>query len=339
MAYSFVYPSAAELEEIEPDLMARFEDGDPIFDILPRKARNADSLLVEKRDNWLGLQQVRGINGPPKLVQTPGVTQFSITPGYYGEIRYIDEMELTRRRGPGSLTAPIDVSDLVREAQDYLVMREVQRMSYAGWTLLTYGNYTALDPNGVVVDSYQYNQRVFTSTVPWTTSATATPLADFRAVQLMSAGYSVSFGPGAKAYMNQITANALFTNTNPVDIYGRRVGLGTVNGPGQIGQLLTGDNLPELTIWDASYRDDANVVQRYIPSGYVIVVGRRPAGQVLGNMQITRNANNPNMAAAPYMFVQDTLNIKVPRTLEVNRGVNFGPVLYFGSACVVMKVF
>lgn len=338
--YSLSYPTAADLELVAPDLMAKFEDNDPIFDILPRKARDSHVLMVEKRDNMLGLQQVRGLNAPPKLVQTPGLKQFTITPGVYGEVRAIDEQELTLRRQYGNLTRPIDVSDLVDEAFQFLLLREVQRQAYEGWTLLAYGIYNAVDQNGVVMDSYQYQQNTFTSTVPWTTFATATPLLDFRSVQLMSAGYSVSFGPGSKAYMNQITANALLGNTNAADIYGRRTaGLGTFNSPVQVNQLLMGDNLPEMVIWDNSYRDDAGAVQRYIPSGYVIVAGRRPAGQVLGNFQITRNANNADQGPRPYTFVKDTLNERVPRTIEVNRGWNGGPVVYYGSAIIVMKVF
>jgi hypothetical protein len=337
----YSYPTAASLLAIEADLMPSLMDDDPVLtEIFPEKRLDNDALIIQKRDNWLGLMQVRGMGGDPKIVATPGFKEVAITPGYYGEQRVISEQELTRRRRIGDPLARVDITALVREAQDFLLMRQIQRMRYEAWTLLTYGVYNALDISGAIVDSYQYNQRTFVSTVPWTTPATATPLLDLRNVQLQAAGYSVSFGPGAKAYMNQITANAIFQNTNNADIYGRRTqGLGTYNSPLQVNQLFMGDNLPEMVIMDGSYRDDNNNILRYIPSGYVIVVGKRPAGQTIGNYQMTLNANNADMSPGPYMFIKDTVGETVPRRIEIHRGVNGGPVLYFGSAVIVMKVF
>jgi hypothetical protein len=336
---NYTFPTPAELRTVEQELIPSLTAADPVFDVFPMKNNDTDLLIWEKKDNWLGLMQNRGLNGRPPIVKPPGAKQFIQTPSYYGEVRAIDEIELTRRRRFGSLTATINLDDLVREAQDFLLMRQLNRIRKTCWDLLTTGVTIVLDASGVVVEEYTYTQRIYNAAVTWATSATATPLLDFRNVALQSAGYSVSFGPGAKAYMNQFTANNLFGNTNNADIYGRRTaGLGTFNSPKQVNELLTGDNLPSIVIYDRGYLDDNSVFQRFIPTGKVIVVGERISGVSLGEFRMTLNANNPNMESGPYTKVIDRGDHIVPRIIEVHRGFNGGPVMYFGSAVIVMNV-
>jgi hypothetical protein len=272
-------------------------------------------------------------------VQPVGLRQYQMQPGVYGEFIAINELELTTRRVAGTFGSPIDITDLVLEKQDQLLQRRLDRVEYIGWTLLSTGTFSVAASGGGVIHTDTFPIQTYTASVGWSTSATSTPLADFSAVQLLSRGHSVDFGAVATAFMNRATFNNLRTNANATDLYGRRTqGLGTFNNLQGINQLLTGDDLPQVVVYDQGYLDDSGNFQPFIPVNKVVVVGKRPAGQPIAEYRMTRNANNPDLAPGPYMRVIDTGEITIPRAIEVHDGHNGGPVIYFPSAVVVMSV-
>lgn len=332
------YPSSIDLSQIAQDLMPNMVTDRVAFDILPIITRDAALIRWEQKDNFTGLQQVRGLGGAPTRVKKIGASAFQMTPGHYGEFENIDETELELRRTLGQFQTPIDLSDLVGEKQVHLLGRQYDRIELSIWTLLSAGVFSVADPTtGAILHTDQYPVQVFTAGTTWATSATATPLSDLSAVQLLSRGHSVNFGAQAKAYMNRTTFNNLRSNGNAVDLYGRRVaGLATVNNLKDINQILTNDDLPTVVIYDGFYLDDTGAVQLFIPNGKVIVVGVRPAGQTIGNYVMTRNVNTPDMSPGQYSFVDD--NKKAPRSIDVHQGHNGGPIIEFPSAVVTMNV-
>jgi hypothetical protein len=335
----FIYPSSAELMTIAQDYMPRLQQNRPIFDMLPTRSVDAHLLMWEQRDNYIGLQQVRGLDGQASRVKKTGIKRYEMRPGVYGEYEDIDEQELTARRQFGSFGTPIDISDLVVQAQIKLLERRLNRIENIGWNLLTTGTFSVPGPDGAILHTDSFTLQTFSSAVHWSTAATATPLADFRAVKILHRGHSVSFGATATAWMNQTTFNNLIMNNNSNDLFGRRTaGLATINNQNELNKILAGDDLPQIGIYDEGYFDDTNTFQLYIPNNVVVVEGKRPAGQVLGEYRFTRNANNPGLSPGPYMKVIDTGEYQVPRTLQVHDGHNGGPVLYYGSGWVIMNV-
>ncbi len=336
---TFVYPTAAEITQIAQDKMPRLTSDRPIFDIFPVRNVNEALLIWEQLDNFKGLQQVRGLNGQPGRVQAVSLNQFQMQPGVYGEFMAIDELQMTTRRVAGTFGAPIDITDLVLEKQDQLLQRRLDRIEYIGWTLMSSGTFSVSASPGGVVHTDTFPIQTYAAGTGWGTSATATPLADFSAVQLLSRGHSVDFGAAATAFMNRATFNNLRSNANATDLYGRRTqGLGTFNNLMGINQLLTGDDLPQIVVYDQGYLDESSNFQPYIPVNKVVVVGKRPAGQPIGEYRMVRNANNPDLAPGPYMRVIDTGEISIPRNIEVHDGHSGGPVLLYSTAVVVMSV-
>lgn len=335
----FLIPSALDLKAVEQDLLPRLVAQRPIFDFFPMENDDDYLLSWEQKDNYIGLQQLRGLNGAPPNVKRTGSKRYIATPGVYGEFALIDESELTRRRQFGTLDQLINVSDLVADVQMDLLQRRLDRVEMIGWTLMATGTFSIATFTGVTAHTDTYSIQTFSASVSWGTSATATPLADLRSVKLLARGHSVQFDASAKMYMNSTTANKLYSNTNNADLYGRRTaGLGTFNSPGQINQLFTGDNLPQIVEYDMGYIDDTNTFQLYIPTNKVIVVGTRPNNQPVGAYRFTRNANNAGLAAGPYTKVVDRGENDVPRSIEVHDGHTGGPVVYYPSAVVVMSV-
>jgi hypothetical protein len=345
---TYTYPTAVELTSIEPALTTRSIAERPIFKYFPIKDSDADMLLWEQRDNYFGLMQVRGLNGEyPRVVPT-GAKRYRMEPGYYGEFMTVDEAEMTRRSANLSFTAYVDISDLVRERQDRLAGRQFDRMELQLWTLLATGTFSVAGPSGAVLHTDSYTTQTFTATVPWATVATATPLADLRSVQVGGPANGVDFGAGAVGFMNRTTYNSMVANTNAADLYGRRTaGLGTFNNLQGINQLTTGDDLPTLMVYDKGYLNDSNTFARLIPNNKVVVIGTRPAGEPVGEFRYTRNANTglgvdgPAAAEAGVgigVATQVVQDARPPRNIEVYRGFNGGPVLYWPSAVYVMTV-
>lgn len=333
----FVYPTATELRVIEQDKLPRLMQDRPIFRHFPIVSVNNHILQWEQKDNYTGLQQLRGLGGAPQRVNRVGGKRFMAEPGAYGEFVTLDEQELTRRREWGSFDRPVDVTDLVTEAQDHLLGRRIDRCEVIGWNCAR-GTFSVSGPNGIVhTDSFTI--QTYTASVPWSTVATATPIRDFRAVALLARGHSVSFGRQATAYMNRTTVNNLLNNTNANDVGGKRVP-GSINilELAQLNKVLLDNDLPQIEVYDETYLDEDGTPQLYIPNGEVLVFGNRPGGQPLGEYRMTRNANNPGMAAGPYTKIIDTLDREVPRRIEVHDGHNGGPVIFFGSGVVKMSV-
>lgn len=338
MALNLTYPTNSELMEVAQDKIDALRQNRPIFDIMPTRNLNSPLLMWEQKDNFTGLQQVRGMNGDPLRVKRVGAKRYIMEPGIYGEHLRVDEQEITMRRPLGVYQGAIDVSDIVMELQDQLLTRRMDRIEWIGWQLLINGSFSVAHENGAVLHNGSYSPQTFTATVPWGTQATSTPLADFRAIQLLSRGHSVSFGPSARAYMNQKTFNKLLANTNSADLYGRRTqGLATINNEKEVMTLWSNDGLPGIVVYDFGYQDDTNTFVPWIPDDKVVVIGQRPGNQPVAEYLMTINANNENQAPGAYQRIIDKKE-SLPRSIEVHDGHNGGPAIYFPSAVVVMSV-
>lgn len=348
----FVYPSNFKITQIMPDLMQRGREGRVGLDIFPPTEVNVAEVRWIQKDNYYGLQQFRGLGGEPTHVQRVGLKTFAYEPGVFGEFVDINEQELVRRAGSAPIdTTPIDVTDLVMEADEQLIGREFDRMEASVWSILTTGTLSLSKPGpnaATIAYTDTYPIQSYTASVTWGTSATATPIKDFQNVQQLQLGRSVDFGAGAVAYANQVTLNKLMNNQNTADLNGRRTQYGaTINNLADIGSYWQAQNLPRLVAYDQGYfatigLTGAGSFTKFIPDNKVVVVGKRPGNARVGEYQLTRNASN-NLNAGSYRYMIDRINgvngeKRTPANIEVHRGHNGGPAVYYPSAIVVMNV-
>ena len=335
---TYIYPTSSELMAIERDKLPDLVGDSPIFKHFPMRSVDTHLLSWEIQDNVLGLMGLRGLNGQPTRVKALGAKRYTMVPGVYGDYLEIDEAELTVRRPYGSWNGSINIADLVMEKQDQLLHRQFAQIKYMLWKQLT-GTFTVTGPYGTFTHTDTYSVQTYAAGVAWATVATATPLYDFRAVALLSRGSSVSFGAGATAYMNRTTANALLNNTNASDLFGKRVdGGGTFNTINELNSVLLAQDLPKVEIMDDGYHDSSGTFQLFIANAKVIVVGQRTNGTPLGEFRFTRNVNNQDAGAGPYMKVIDRGENSVPRTIECHRGFSGGPVVFYPNGVVYMSV-
>ncbi len=341
---TFLYPQARELRALGPDLVAAETLNDPLLGrVLPITTSNAAQLQWSVDADDLGLQQLRGLNGAPLGVNRLGKTFYSEKPGYYGEFETIGEAELTERSGSITGEGNVDVSDLVTMSYAQLRKREITRIRYIGWTLLTTGTFSVSGREGTIVHTGTYTLQTHSAS-DWSTVNTATPLADFRAVQLLGSEYGVSFGSSAVAVMNRVTANRMFNNTNADDLAGKRQsGGGTITGASMVNQILMADDLPSVVVMDDGYKNDSGTFTKFIADDKVVVIGLRNAGDRIGEYRMTRNMNNPSGAPGHYEYIKDSmigLNCakETPPKIEIHGGHNGGPVLFRPKAVTIMSV-
>lgn len=333
------YPSSADLRTVAQVLIPNLTKNRVAFQLMPLEESNTSMVIWEQMDDYRGLQNIRGMDGAPGRVANVGGKRYSMKPGVYGDFTTVDEMELTERRQFGTFGQPVKIGDLVQNRQNLLLGRELNLIETNIWTLLTTGSYAVANPAGQTLITDTFPIQTFTAGTPWATSATATPLANFRAIQTSGPAVSTDFGPGAVAYMNRFTYNYLITNSNPADLYGRRAqGLATINNLKELNQLLTGDNLPTIQLYDKGFENDSGSYVRFLPTGKVVVVGARDDASVIGKYMLTRNANNPDGSPGSFSKVIDKGEDTVPRTIEVHRGHNGGPAIFFPGSVYAMNV-
>lgn len=340
---TFTYPTNRELRAIGPVKVARLSAERIGFQILPMRSVNAGAVQWTQKDNFFGLQQLRGLDGAPVHVKRVGEKKYIYEPGVYGEFMHITESELTLRSGSTS-DAAIDVSDLVADLQDQLMVRELDRIEYMIWTLITTGTFSVLLPSGEIGFTATFTLSTHSAS-DWSTVSTATPLKDFRDARIANPGLGANFGAGATAYANSTTIARMLNNTNASDLGGKRVeGGNTVQTLGQANAILVASDAPRLVEYDEGYYNDSNVFTRFVPDDKVVIIGRRPGGQAIGDYVMTRNANNPGYAPGRYEFVIDRTGNgpggarQVPPNIEVHAGHSGGPRLEYPGSILLMSV-
>jgi Phage major capsid protein E len=335
----YIYPTALELRTVEQVLLPSLIEDDPIFDIFPIVEVDDNRVRWRQKDNFTGLQQIRGLNGAPRRVKRIGISEYDMKPGVYGEFQELEEDEFVERSAFDSWDEPIDISENVGDAQELLLQRRIDRIRYIIWTLLCYGIFSVANAMGTIMHTDQFPLKTLTASTPWSTLATATPLNDIRTAQQLSVGQSVDFGSAATIWMNQVTANQLLNNQNANDFFGKRMNFGqTVNELGDINKILVGNNLPQILVYDRFYIDDNGNAQKFIPTGQAVLIGQRTNKANLGEYRMTRNFVNDRNAPGAYTRVIDTRAFEVPGKFVVHDGHNGGPVLWYPGAICAMTV-
>lgn len=335
---SFVYPKNVELRPVAQALLDKTVMDNPILSRLPIRETPYALVQWERTKSTFGLMQGRGYNNKPQQVPGLGANRFTKTPGVYGEKLPIDELELTTRAQFATFSQPIGIKDLVMARTKQGRTRMYNRMVYHAVTLLTTGRYTCKDAKGVIIDEDTITPQTYAPSVLWSSLATAAPWQDFQNVALLDLGFSLKFDSSATAIMNQKTFNYYRQNQNPLDIYGRKTKFGaTYNALGELNQLHQDDGLPNIVIWNESFLDDNGVAGRYMPDGYVIVMGTRTDGEPLGEFLMTKNVNNKDQGSQMYYEVIDNWDGQ-PRFIEVHLGYNGGIGIYMPEGIIIMKV-
>lgn len=333
----YKYPTSREIREINPEKIQNLTRERPTFSLFPITTSDYWTLEWVVKDNWMGLQQLRGLNGEPSYVKMVGENHYSAKPGVFGEYMTLDEEMMTLRAANTRDGEPVDVTSLVLERQDYLNNREIDLIEYIHWKMLLDGQFSFVGPTGATyADQFPIQTAAFSD---WSDLANGTPMKDLLGLKTLSSGKSVSFGSGALIFANSVTVANLLRNRNQNDLGGQLAvssgGVKPIKSLVEINNILASHNLPTIVEYDEGYQAEPNnTFTKWIPDDVLSIVGRRTNGDTLGEYRMVRNANNEDMAPGRYEKVIDHLDRRVPRTIEVHRGHNGGMCLFYGSAII-----
>ena len=122
---TYTFPQAEKLKEVEQITLPRLQAQREIFSIMPIRNEDANVVTWEQEDDYVGLQQVRGLDGKPARVARVGAASYTYQPGVYGEFIPLSESELTAGRVLGTFDAPIDITTKVARIQQQLLQRRL----------------------------------------------------------------------------------------------------------------------------------------------------------------------------------------------------------------------
>lgn len=340
---TYTYPNDYELREIESSKLEaiREADNDPFEQFMPTRNSEDFDLRWTVAGYQGGLQQLRGLNGDPTYVKRAGMSDYIMKPGVYGEFMTVDEEEKTRRAQrffPGLPGGRVDITDLVVQLQDQLLDRRMRLIQYIRDTLMMTGTFAIADKKGA--GGYRHTDTYSVQTYDastWATVAAATPIADFRAVQLLGRGLNANFDSGATAIMNQTTFNNLIGNTNTADLGGQKTTtLSPLVGADQFNTVMLQAGLPRIRVYDGGYyAEGGSSFNLYVPNGKVAVISRPVPQGTVGEYRMCWQAVTE--AAGPYTLVKPNEQ-RVPPLHEVHDGHNGGPVMFRPWQVVIMDV-
>lgn len=350
---NLVFPIAAELSRIAQDLISRRRKDRLLLSLFPEQTSTTFNVQWVQKDNYYGLMHFRGLDGRSTRVNRVGENRYQYEPGVYGDNAVITERELMTRANSLDPTRTVDVTDLVQDAIDMLVSRELDRQEFNVAQLLINGTISipvgAENGASPTVYTDSYSIQTATTATPWATTATATPIKDLQTFQQLYVGHSVDFGAGGMLIANRATINNILNNSNTADYGGRRNMYGaTINDLGGANTYFQNQGLPKLVEYDAFYQPfpvagpqttPTTQSSKFIPNNISILVGRRLDDAPVGRMKMVPNANNPGYAPGPHQFVIDTFSGTngpkvVGGSITIERGYNGGLTIEYPSAVV-----
>jgi major capsid protein E len=275
--------------------------------ILPMKLVQSQKVEWDEKDNVVGMTAVHTMDTDPKVRGRRGSNLKSYEPIPHKETELIKESELLKARSFGTLGGVINIDDLVMGAFSDAMSLDDVRIEWEIWQALQ--GQLNIDENGVVL-SETFPIQEYTPDVPWDERADAFVLRDLNAIAQLFTPVGAS-AQGSIAHLNQATFNKILENTNPLDLRGFNVDnfRSAAFDLGQFNKLLEARKLPIFDVYDEGFHDDLGVFRRFIANGKVVIEGKRPPGQRIGDYVSTPSLHRVvNGQPAPGRFAFITVN-------------------------------
>lgn len=253
--------------------------------ILPMATSMSQKVRWDERERDRGLTAPHVMGTDPKIDTRQGSKQYEYEPIPFKETDLLKESEILRSRELGTMAGTLDLGNEIARIAKGRFDKTMARVEKLRWDALK--GAISITENGVTV-SETYAVETHTPLVDWDTPATARPLADFNALKLKFRGTGAS-AAGAIAYMNQKTANWLLENQNAADIKGFQNSNYTSlpYSVEELNKILAIRGLPQIFVYDEGYIAENNTWTPFLADAEVIVVGKRPQGQAVGDFMST----------------------------------------------------
>jgi hypothetical protein len=298
---TLTFPTNHELNEVVQAFKINPDRFIGLSKLLPMNTSMAQKVRWDERDHDRGLTAPHVMGTDPKNDARQGSKTYEYEPIPFKETDILKESEILRARELGTLAGTLDLSAEIARIAKNRYDKTMARIEKLIWDTLR--GSIAIDENGVKVTE-TFAVQTHTPSVDWDTVATAKPLADFNALKLKFRKTGAS-AAGAVAYLNQTTLNWLLENTNDNDIKGFQNANFThlPYSLDELNKIFAARGLPTLICYDEGYVDESDTYTNFILDGEVFVIGKRPAGENIGDFTSTPSLhNNKNGQPAPGYF-------------------------------------
>lgn len=330
---------AIKMRKLAEVLIPRALASRELLKLFPLTKVDETELIYERRQVITGLQAARGLGGPTGSVLKPGVDQWKVSPGYYGDNYPIGENELINLREAGTWNDFENYSSQAARGAQHLNTRFLDRAEYSIGQLITTGGYTAQNVQGITYYQQIFDIPSYTPSTLFSDLANSQPLNFFRdLIPTLELARSVSFQKGF-ILCSRPSANLIIKNTNPADLSGKRLDYGaTINSVDDFNELMVANDLPKLKVYDGAYYADPpggvfnppgytpGARTRFIANGSYVLVGVRDDGAQLGEYRLTRAAQNGENAGPGDWYQVEDRRDKDPCQVILRSGHNGGPV-------------
>jgi hypothetical protein len=271
---------ARELLQTTPDKMVGLK-------LLPDENKANHNFFLLKKRPFKGRLNWRGLDGNATPTRAPFSYENDgcmIRPGYWSEYQEVDERMLRTVSTPGTHSAPFDLVEYERELMFDISMKLHQLKESLIWQALVNGYLEERNAEGLIVWSQRYKITRARFTISACDRQNSTPLADLACIVNSVVGVvGAAFDSDAVMYANSRTWECLLRNTNPLDI--GRMSLSAccdAVGMARLAQFFQARGLPRPEVYNGFWIDEAGRSNFYIPTGKIVVVGRRFDNQRIG---------------------------------------------------------
>ena len=292
---TYRFPASVDHQEVVQEYVVSREDLVAVK-LLPTVPRDAQFIEWDELDFEAGMTAPHSMNADPKIAGRPGSKTHRYAPLFFKETDLLKESDLLIPRAMGTLSGVVDYSADIARIAKARVDKNFLRLEWLIWQVLK--GKLQYNENGVVVDE-TFPVQTQNALVDWDEFTTATIIKDFQAMALRGRGLGVSFRSGAKAYTNQTTANWAVNNRNDDDLWGyrNRDSVNATYSIGDVNKILVAQGCPTIEVHDEGYYDSALNFQLSLADGEVVVVGKRAAGEKVGDVLLTPSLHHAAMAA------------------------------------------
>jgi hypothetical protein len=306
--------------------------------LLPNRNVYSNNIAWDIKGPATGMIMPHSLNADPKPIEFIKLASKSQPTAFWKESAILNESDFLEIRKAGSFSELMG-RELVTTYLQKLNQRIDARIEWLIWNCL-FGTVTINENNVIREIDYEIpvGNKVGPPTVPWSTIATAKPLAD---ILTWVAKFDGTGSGNATAYMNKKTAGYLAQNAEIRDLVKQSTNVMSI-GVNNISSLvipLVGD-LKDIVIYNEGYINSSGVWTKFIPDNKVIFIGEPAPGEELGNMVFTPSLHNGSIdSPQPGKFlVTEDKTSGVNPIYTICSGFYGIPVLYHPSWVIVATV-
>ena len=291
---TYRFPTNVGLQEVIQDYVIQREKllGIKLMPMVPR-----DTQVIEwdELDFEVGMTAPHNMNADPRIGERPGSKTHRYTPLYFKETDVLKESDMLMPRAMGTLGGVVDYSADIARIAKTRTDKNFLRLEWLIWQV--FKGVLAFNENGVKVNE-TFPVQTEQASVDWDELETAKPVEDLTALALKYRGTGASIA-GAEAYINQTTANWLLNNKNGDDLRGFQNPnfVALPYSIEEVNKIMTARGLPKIVVYDEGAYNANLDFEMFLADGEVIIVGKRPAGETVGDVLLTPSLHHAAMAA------------------------------------------